>query len=522
MKFIVVTGGVISGLGKGITASSIGLILQNRGLNVTAIKIDPYLNVDAGTMSPYEHGETYVLSDGGEADLDLGNYERFLNIELTSEHNLTTGKVYQRVIKKERRGDYLGKTVQIVPHVTDEIQRWIVNVADGSDICMIEVGGTIGDMEIAPFIEALRQLSHTEQICFVHVSMMVDNGELKTKPTQHSITQLRSLGIQPNLLVIRTPIMLPDSIRSKLSRFCHIPESHIISNTNVQNLYFVPKLFDDQNVPHIITQVLRMPSVQKNHKTYQPVLQYFQQEHDILKLGMVGKYVGSQDTYLSLIRAIEHAAIHLNVKVELVWMDSEQNMDFTSIDGLLIPGGFGTRGIQGKRDAVSYSLQHNVPILGICLGFQVMMIEYAEQHDFKSVHGRPPESQEWNSDNYDALVHILPYQSKILGGTMRLGNYETILKPGSLVHELYQTNTIVERHRHRYEANQMYVPWLEQKGMHFPGVSVKIGQKWMETLEIPSHSFFVGCQYHPEFRSRVQQPHPLFLGLIRSMMEQNY
>lgn len=534
MKYIVITGGVISGLGKGITASSIGLLLKSRGLNVTAIKIDPYLNVDAGTMSPYEHGECYVLADGGEGDLDLGNYERFLDIDLTKDHNITTGKIYQSVINKERNGDYLGKTVQIIPHITNEIQEWIERVTQikvnnnfENDVCIIELGGTIGDMETAPYIEALRQLSFKvgkHNLCFVHVSLIVNNGEPKTKPTQQNIATLRSLGIIPNILVLRTDSIVSDEIKQKLNMFCHVDPDNIISNINVPNIYYVPQTFKDQQVCEKIGKILALNfpmkyEINKSFIDYTNVINYFNKREncEIVKVLIAGKYTGSQDTYLSLIRAVEHAAIYTDIYVHINWLDTEtiedHNIDVSNklkeYHCIIIPGGFGHRGTEGKIKVATYARKNNIPLLGICLGMQVMVIEYAQHIGIKNA-----TSLEWdNKLEGSNIIDILPNQTGIKGGTMRLGNYQTFLDNKSFVREIYGKNEIIERHRHRYEVNNTFVDILEQNGLRFSGKSNN--NSLMEIIELDKNDFYIGCQFHPEYKSRYNVPHPLFVGLLK-------
>ena len=528
MKYIIVTGGIISGIGKGITTSSIGLLLKSRGINVTAIKIDPYLNIDAGTMSPFEHGECYVLSDGSECDLDAGSYERFIDLELTGNHNITTGKIYQSVINKERAGDYLGKTVQIVPHITNEIIHWIeraslIPVDDTKavpEVCLIEVGGTIGDIETAPFIEAIRQMSqkNEHQFCFVHVSMIIDSGsELKTKPTQHSVAELRKLGIFPNLLVLRTPIMINESIKKKLNIFCHVHEDNIISNINVPNIYYVPDVFKKQNICSKISTIL---DIQYRHEyildTYYGILEHFNRDLPIYNVGIVGKYIGCNDTYLSLIRAIEHASFTIGIQANVVWLDTEKfeknNTDeFNKLKGcnaLIIAGGFGSRGIESKIQVAKYARENKVPLLGLCLGMQIMVIEFARSL------GIDADSTEWNPDTPNPIIDILPGQTGLMGGTLRKGIYNTIINKKSIVYKLYQMKNIVERHRHRYEVNNKYINILESNGLHFTGTSNN--GKLMEIIELnkETHPYYIGVQFHPEFRSSHNRPHPLFVGLL--------
>lgn len=555
VKFIIVTGGVISGIGKGITASSIGVLLQSRALNVTSIKIDPYINVDAGTMSPYEHGECFVLKDGGEVDLDLGNYERFLsNVTLTKLNSITTGKVYQSVIDKERKGEYLGKTVQIIPHITDEIQRMIHEAVSTQkqnnkdiDVCIIEVGGTVGDIETMPFVEALRQLKYKNKndVCFVHVSMIVfTGGEPKTKPTQETVAKLRSLGIIPDILIMRTPNRLENNIVQKLESFCNVPSENIISNINAENIYFVPDVFESQNLCQKILKI-----IYPEHKNvYEDIIDihHFQNiinYHKLLKektpvkktLVIAGKYVGFQDTYLSLIRAIEHASFTVysegNVMLDVQWLDTETYKgDDIKADGIIIPGGFGSRGIKGMLAVAEYSRTHHIPVLGICLGLQVMVVEFA-----RNVCHFNGSSTEWDiqldenekdslKHNYVPIIDILPDQTGLIGGTMRLGDYETIICPGTKTHSIYSCSndkeaaTIVERHRHRYEVNNQYVNIIESHGLKFVGKN-KLNTL-MEIAELsPSvHRFYIGCQFHPEYISKHNQPHPLFVGLMKEML----
>ena len=536
MKYVIVTGSVISGLGKGITASSIGLLLKSQGFRVTAIKIDPYLNVDAGTMSPYEQGECYVLQDGGETDLDLGNYERFLGISLTKDQNITTGKIYSSVIHKERAGKYLGKTVQIVPHITNEIKDWIkrtsnipvINDNMVADYCIIELGGVIGDLETNPFIEALRQMAFydKEKCFFVHVGLVLDGlgKEIKTKPMQHSIAILRQLGIFPDLLVIRSKNKLPEYILDKLSLFCHIDKTNIISNYDTPNIYYVPNIFLEQHVTQKICKKFKELSPNFKLEHYFKVLDYFNRLDSKKKVRLViaGKYVGFQDTYLSLIRAIEHASIYLDVYTEIHWLNTEDEdmiNNIGSYDGIIIPGGFGDRGILGKLLVCKYARKNDIPLLGICLGLQVMVTDsYNMTHCGKS--------EEWTNimlndldKDYDNVVHILLEQdSDKIGGTMRLGNYVAKLKEGTKVRQLYNVDEIVERHRHRYEVNNDYLDILEKNGLTISGVSDYKNINLVEIVERPDLKFFVGCQFHPEYNTSYERAHPLFIGLIQSMM----
>ncbi len=522
MKYIIVTGGVISGLGKGITASSIGLLLKSLGLKITTIKIDPYLNIDAGTMSPYEHGECYVLADGGEVDLDLGNYERFLGIELGRNNNITTGKIYSKVLEREREGKYLGKTVQVVPHIVNEIQDWIIRVSakSNSDVCIIELGGTIGDIETAPFIEALRRLDTKDNMecCFVHVSLIVDNGDVKTKPTQQSIRQLRSLGIVPDFLVLRTKSILDSNILDKLRISCSIKENHIICNIDVPNIYFVPELFKNQGFCQKIAIVLDLKINRKYELTdYYKILNHYKDpeiNNNKIRVGIAGKYLGSQDTYLSLIRAIEHASFNVGKHIEIVWVDTEDVINLKSklneCDRIIIPGGFGSRGINGKLKVCQYCRENNVKTLGICLGMQVMVVEFARFLGYENAC-----SSEWIDNNEFEwpmpIIDILPNQNGKMGGTMRLGNYKTFLKTPFLK-ELYGEDYIIERHRHRYELSTEIAKIFHNSKMEISGLNNE--GNLVEIVRLMDHPYFLGCQFHPEFRSRFDKPHPLFIKLL--------
>lgn len=542
MKYIVVTGGVISGIGKGITSSSIGILFQSLGYVVTMIKIDPYLNVDAGTMSPYEHGECFVLSDGGECDLDLGNYERFLNIQLTREHNITTGRIYQAVIEKERRGDYLGATVQIVPHITDEIISHITRVSklpvgnEIPDICVIEIGGTIGDIEGLPFIEALQQMRAitNDDFCFVHVAMAINNPELKTKPIQHSVSTLRSRGIFPNLLVIRSKEELPSEIKHKLHRLCQISSENIISNPDVPTIYHVAHIFHKQNICECISPFIgelnNLPP--KTQICSDPRSIYFGQEIEripdkdiiyyfdnlstlpVVNVGIVGKYIGnnlSPDTYISLIRAIEHASFYLNINTINTFISSDD--DLSKYDAFIIPGGFGSRGIPGKLQVAKYARDNNIPILGICLGMQVMVVDSLRRIRINAT------SREWTdlvcdpNEPISYVVDLLPGQTEIKGGTMRLGNYTTTLTSPKL-QNIYHSEIITERHRHRYEVSDSWIDDIYRSGLIVSGINHDA--TLVEIVELPDHPFYIGCQFHPEFRSYINEPHPLFVELLRS------
>ena len=543
MKYVVVTGGVLSGLGKGVTASSIGVLLKSAGLRVTSVKIDPYLNVDAGTMSPFEHGEVFVLDDGGEVDLDLGNYERFLDIALTRDNNITTGKVYDNVIQKERKGDYLGKTVQVIPHITNEIQDWIERVAhtasDGNgkepDACVIELGGTVGDIESAPFVEALRQFQFrvgSENICFVHVSLvpvMGPVGEQKTKPTQHTVKELRGLGIIPDILVCRSASPLEDETRSKLAAFCHVSENAVVSAHDVSNIYRVPMMFEDQGVSEVLSEGLgfKLPGKRPLLEEWKSMADRVDGVEKEVRIAMVGKYTGLSDSYLSVIKALQHSSYAVNRKLVIDWIESANLDDNTAaldpeshaeawellrgVDGILVPGGFGRRGIEGKIKAAEYARTNNIPYLGVCLGLQVATIEFC-----RNVLGMEgSNSTEFDEDTPHPAVVFMPEISKThMGGTMRLGTKPTpFLVDDCKMRRLYGgAEHVDERHRHRYEVNPELIEQIEGAGLKYVGKD-ETGQR-CEIMELDNHPYFVGTQYHPEFKSRPNRPSPPFLGLL--------
>ncbi|KAK3023741.1 hypothetical protein RJ639_044406, partial [Escallonia herrerae] len=545
MKYVLVTGGVVSGLGKGVTASSIGLILKACGLRVTSIKIDPYLNTDAGTMSPFEHGEVFVLDDGGEVDLDLGNYERFLDIKLTRDNNITTGKIYQAssVIDRERKGDYLGRTVQVVPHITDAIQEWIERVAaipvDGKegrpDVCVIELGGTIGDIESMPFIEALGQFSYrvgAGNFCLIHVSLvpvLSVVGEQKTKPTQHSVRGLRSMGLMPNILACRSTTELDENVKEKLSRFCHVPAENIITLYDVSNIWRVPLLLRDQKAHEAILKVLNLLGVAQK-----PALGEWTSRaklcdmlNEPVRIAMVGKYTGLSDSYLSVLKALLHASVACHRKLFIDWVPASDLEDATAeenpdgykaawsflrgADAVLVPGGFGDRGVEGKIIAANYARQNKIPYLGICLGMQIAVIEFA-----RSVLGmQDANSTEFDPYTQNPCVIFMPEGSKThMGGTMRLGSRRTYFQVSDCKSaKLYGNKSFIdERHRHRYEVNPDMVEQLENSGLCFTGKD-ESGQR-MEIVELRNHPYFIGVQFHPEFKSRPGKPSALFLGLI--------
>ncbi len=523
-KFIFVTGGVMSGLGKGITAASTGRLLANAGFDVTAVKIDPYLNVDAGTMNPFQHGEVYVLKDGGEVDLDLGNYERFLDIDMTFDHNVTTGKVYQEVIKKERAGDYLGKTVQIIPHITNDIKRRIREAAEGHDVCIVEVGGTVGDIEGMPYLEALRQFAHEEDeedILLTHVTLVPysKNGEQKTKPTQHSVKELRSIGLQPDILVGRCEDPLDPETREKIALFCDVPTEAVFSNPDVEDIYKVPLVVEDEQLDeyvmeHFGIQDEALPSAQRD-STWRD--QVTREKEGEVKVALVGKY-GLEDAYISIHESLKHAGLEKRVDVSREWIHAEDlanghDGQLDDVDGVIVPGGFGSRGTEGKVEAIRYCRENDVPFLGLCLGFQMAVVEFA-----RNVLGLDgAHSAELDEETPHPVIDLLPEQKEMedMGGTMRLGAHTTEIKPDTLAHELYGADSCTERHRHRYEVNLDYIDDLEAGGMVFSGTS---GNR-MEILELSDHPYFFGTQYHPEFRSRPTRPSPPFVGFVDGILE---
>lgn len=545
MKYVLVSGGVVSGLGKGITASSIGLLLQHSGLSVTSIKIDPYLNKDAGTMSPYEHGEVYVLDDGGEVDLDLGNYERFMSITLTRDHNITTGKVYDLVIARERRGDYLGKTVQVVPHITDAIQDWIQRVAQKPvdsfdsktipDVCIIELGGTVGDIESMVFTEALRQFQFKvgrDNFCHVHVSLVPvvgAVGEQKSKPIQHSVRELRASGLTPDIIVCRSAKPLERSIVQKISMFCMVPSSHVVSVPDLPNLYHAPIVMNDQRLAGLVLSCLRI-----NRMPPDSLSEWarFANKVDSLvtpvRIGVVGKYTGLSDSYLSVLKALKHSSIVCDRNLHVQWIDSA-NLEpvvkssaphkfeeaweaLRSVNGILIPGGFGNRGVEGKILAAKYAREQRVPFLGICLGMQVMVIEFA-----RNVVGVPgANSTEFEEDCVNPAIVFMPEVSTThMGGTMRLGSRRTNIDPDTLAFQLYEGHsTILERHRHRYEVNPQLIDRIVEHGLVFSGKDTR-GER-MQIAELPEHPFYFGTQFHPEFQSRPFSVSPPFVGFMQA------
>ena len=535
-RYIFITGGVVSSLGKGITSASLGAILEARGLDVTLLKLDPYINVDPGTMSPFQHGEVYVTEDGTETDLDLGHYERFVRTKMRKKNNFTTGLIYQNVIQKERRGDYLGATVQVIPHITDEIKRCIKEGASNSDIAMVEIGGTVGDIESQPFLEAIRQLRielGPESTLFIHLTLVpyiAAVGEIKTKPTQHSVKELRSIGIQPDCLICRTDQIIPENVKKKIALFTNVEESAIISAIDVDSIYKIPKVLHEQNLDEIVIKKFNLDLPQANLTEWHNVVDAIDNSDNEVNIAMVGKYIGLADSYKSLSEALIHAGIKTRTKINIVYVDSEEiekngSECLQNVDAILVPGGFGNRGIEGKISTVKYARENRLPYLGICLGMQVAVIEIA-----RNLAGlKNSDSTEFNKNtDHPVIALITEWQDangtqekrskgSDLGGTMRLGGQDCKLIEGSLVRDLYKSDSVVERHRHRYEFNNKYKEKLESVGMSIAGYSVD--EELVEIIEIPKHPWFVGCQFHPEFTSTPRDGHPLFTSFIEAALK---
>ena len=528
-KYIFVTGGVVSGLGKGITAASLGRLLKARGLRVTAQKLDPYLNVDPGTMNPVQHGEVFVTDDGAETDLDLGHYERFIDESLSQNSNLTSGRVFWKVITDERKGVYGGKTVQIIPHVTNEIKRFVEkNQETEPDVCFVEIGGTIGDIESQPFLEAIRQFSveyGRENCLFIHVTLvpyLAASDELKSKPTQHSVKEMLSIGIQPDIIVCRTEHPLSDDIKTKISLFCNVDKECVIENNNCDILYAVPMMLKNEGLDEVVIKKLGLACGEPDLTDWETMLAALRSPVQTVKIAIVGKYVELHDSYISVNEALKHGGIETHSAVDISWIDSETlegdaDLDelLGDMDGILVPGGFGSRGIEGKIKACHYARTHNIPYLGICLGMQIAIIEFA-----RNVLGlEDANSAEINPDTKHPVIDILPEQKNVeeMGGTMRLGKYPCVLNPHSKAFALYNNSMIYERHRHRYEVNNDYRNELEKGGMIFAGTSPD--NHIVEMIEIPNHPWFVAGQFHPEFKSRPNKPHPLFRGFVTAAAE---
>ncbi len=523
-KYIFVTGGVVSGLGKGITAASLGRLLKSRGVNVTIAKLDPYINVDPGTMSPLQHGEVYVTDDGAETDLDLGHYERFMDVNLTKMSNVTTGKIYWSVITKERRGDFLGGTVQVIPHVTNEIKDRIMRVAKetGSEVVIIEVGGTVGDIESLPFLEAIRQMKSDvgrDACLYIHVTLVPFVGaahELKTKPTQHSVKELRSIGIQPDIIVCRSERALSEDIKKKIALFCDIDPEAVIPNADAQTIYEVPLLFEGERLDDIVIERLGLEAGARDLSEWREIVHKIKHPKHRITVGVVGKYVELPDAYMSIAEALCHGGISHETHVDVRWISSEAVEEqgaealLSQVDAILVPGGFGDRGIEGKIETARYCRENGIPYFGICLGMQCAVIEFA-----RNVCGLlEAHSSEIDRETPHPVIDLMPEQKDVedLGGTMRLGLYPCVLKEGSLARSLYGDAIVYERHRHRYEVNNAYRQLLTERGLSFSGVSPD--KRLVEIVELPGHPWFLGCQFHPEFKSRPNRPHALFRGFV--------
>ncbi len=535
-KFIFVTGGVVSSLGKGIASASLGAILEARGLKVTLLKLDPYINVDPGTMSPFQHGEVYVTEDGAETDLDLGHYERFVRTTMGKRNNYTTGRIYLNVIQRERRGDYLGGTVQVIPHITDEIKKCIHEGAGDAQIAMVEIGGTVGDIESQPFLEAIRQLRFelgAENTLFMHLTLVpyiAAVGETKTKPTQHSVKELRSIGIQPDILLCRTELQpLPENERKKVALFTNVEESAIFSGVDVDNIYKIPRELHEQGLDEIVAKKLHLDVPQADLGEWDAVVEAMASPIGKVNIAMVGKYIDLADSYKSLSEALTHAGIQTRTDINVTYVDSEELETngtgcLSDMDAILVPGGFGNRGIDGKITAAQYARENHIPYLGICLGMQLAVVEFARhQLGFKDAN-----STEFNRDTEHPVIALITEwmdqngtieqrdEGSNLGGTMRLGGQQCQLLEGSRVRELYGQDVITERHRHRYELNNKYKKQLEDAGIHFTGLSMD-GQL-VEIIELTDHPWFVACQFHPEFTSTPRDGHPLFTGFVAAAL----
>jgi CTP synthase len=532
-RYIFITGGVVSSLGKGIAAASLGAILEARGLSVKMLKLDPYINVDPGTMSPFQHGEVFVTDDGAETDLDLGHYERFVNSRTSQASNFTSGRIYETVIRKERRGEYLGGTVQVIPHITDEIKRSVIEGAKGADIAMVEIGGTVGDIESLPFLEAIRQMGVEmghDHALFIHLTLVPyikSAGEVKTKPTQHSVKELRSIGIQPDILLCRSEFYLPEEERRKIALFTNVEQRAVISAKDLDHIYKIPQWLHDQGLDNIVAEKMHLELPEADLSDWQAVVYALEHPESEVTIGMVGKYVDLTESYKSLNESLAHAGIQNKLKVNIKYIDSEtleggDMSQLQSLDAILVPGGFGKRGVEGKIAAVQYAREHNIPYLGICLGMQVAVIEYARHmaamEDAHSTEFEPNTTHpvialitEWQDESGETEVRD---ENSDLGGTMRLGAQPCKLLPGSKVSQIYGEDTISERHRHRYEFNNTYLETLQQKGLVISGRSVD--GNLVEVVEIADHPWFVACQFHPEFTSTPRRGHPLFTDFIKA------
>jgi CTP synthase len=526
-KYIFVTGGVVSSLGKGITAASLGRILKDHGLKVLIQKLDPYLNLDPGTMSPYQHGEVFVTDDGAETDLDLGHYERFIDENLGRINNVTTGIIYNTVLQKERKGDYLGGTVQVIPHITNEIKERIHRVSEENpcDVVIIEIGGTVGDIESLPFLEAIRQFRKDvgrENFVHIHVTLvpyLKAAGEFKTKPTQHSVKELRTIGIQPDVIVLRTERQLKKEIKEKISLFCDVEKAAVIEMKDVKSIYEVPLSLLNQKLDEVILGLLNVPYKPVDLTSWENMVKKMYSAKEVLKIALVGKYVNLGDAYISVIESLRHSCIQQGLKLEVVWVNSEEIESFTEkelkallkeVQGILVPGGFGNRGIEGKIRAIKYAREHDIPFLGLCLGMQAAVIEFARH----ALNFKKANSSEFDKDSPYPVIDLLPEQKYVsdMGGTMRLGLYPCKTLEGSRLMSVYKDAVVYERHRHRYEFNNIYRQEFEEKGFVFSGTSPD--GRLVEVIELPDHPFFIASQYHPEFKSRPTGPHPLFDSFV--------
>lgn len=529
VKYVFVTGGVVSGLGKGITAASLGRLLKARGYKVTMQKFDPYINIDPGTMNPVQHGEVFVTEDGVETDLDLGHYERFIDESLTKNSNVTTGKVYWTVLTRERRGDFGGGTVQVIPHITDEIKSRFHHNHNSSEteIAIIEVGGTVGDIESQPFLEAIRQFQHEvgrENAMLIHVTLvpyLKVSEELKTKPTQASVKDLQGMGIQPDIIVCRSEQPLDDGIRSKIAQFCNVPKTHVIQNLDVEVLYELPLVMEEEHLAQVACECLKLPCPTPDLAEWAAMIDNWKHPEKEVTIALVGKYIQLHDAYISVVEALKHGGVYNRADVTIKWVDSElvtnENADelFSDVNGILVPGGFGSRGIEGKILSIQYAREHNIPFLGICLGMQMAIVEFARNVvGFADAH-----TSELDMDTTHPVIHLMPDQNDIedIGGTLRLGSYPCVLDKSSKSFEVYGEELIHERHRHRYEVNNDYREDLTKAGMKLSGISPD--GRIVEMVEIPAHPWFVATQAHPEFKSRPNRPHPLFRDFIKAAVE---
>lgn len=529
VKYVFVTGGVVSGLGKGITAASLGRLLKARGYTVTMQKFDPYINIDPGTMNPVQHGEVFVTDDGAETDLDLGHYERFIDESLTKNSNVTTGKIYWSVLQKERRGDFGGGTVQVIPHITNEIKsRFYRNpAASDTEIAIIEVGGTVGDIESQPFLEAIRQFQHEkgrENVILIHVTLipyLKASQEMKTKPTQASVKDLQGLGLWPDILVCRSEHPLDDAIKDKIALFCNVPANHVLQNLDVEYLYEAPLAMEQEHLAEVVCECLKLDCPSPDLKDWREMVDYLKHPNTEVTVALVGKYIQLHDAYISVVEALKHGGIFSRATVSIKWIDSETVTEdnaqelFSGVSGILVPGGFGSRGVEGKITAIRYARTHGIPFLGLCLGMQLAIVEFARNvlgwHDAHSA--------ELNPSTTHPVIHIMPEQEGIedIGGTLRLGSYPCTLDKTSRVYSLYKEEVIHERHRHRYEVNNDYREDLTSHGMKLAGISPD--GRIVETIEIPEHPWFIATQAHPELKSRPNRPHPLFRGFVEAALE---